>query len=130
MKKQEQQGFAHWVVPIIAVVIIGGIGAYIFGTSHAATCRSYTFAQGSSGQCVKDIQGLLNYDLVGLNSSKYLVVDGQYGPKTRDYVKLWQGMNGLPTDGVVGPQTWNQVCNAHKGPPPAWWTVYSVNAGC
>jgi peptidoglycan hydrolase-like protein with peptidoglycan-binding domain len=39
------------------------------------------------------------------------VTDGYYRESTRDAVKLFQQKNGLPADGVVGPDTYNMLTN-------------------
>lgn len=57
---------------------------------------------GNSGLTVKDIQESLN---VALPSDPLLVVDGMFGPKTRQRVVDFQALSGLDTDGVVGPKT-------------------------
>jgi mannan endo-1,4-beta-mannosidase len=38
-----------------------------------------------------------------------LTPNGKFGAKTRDRVKEYQGNNGLPVDGIVGPLTWSQL---------------------
>lgn len=38
-----------------------------------------------------------------------LMVDGQYGPKTRDAVVVFQKRQHLATDGIVGKLTWNAL---------------------
>jgi hypothetical protein len=37
MKKLNAKGFAHWVIPALAIAIIGSIGGYMIKQSHAAT---------------------------------------------------------------------------------------------
>jgi hypothetical protein len=37
MKKLNAKGFAHWIIPALAVVVIGGIGTYMITASHALT---------------------------------------------------------------------------------------------
>jgi peptidoglycan hydrolase-like protein with peptidoglycan-binding domain len=39
------------------------------------------------------------------------VVDGKYGEDTQAAVEAYQRLNDLDVDGVVGPQTWDALCN-------------------
>ncbi len=43
--------------------------------------------------------------LLYCNGAKQIVVDGIYGPVTRDVVTWLQAANGVTADGVYGPQT-------------------------
>jgi hypothetical protein len=38
------KGFAHWVIPAFAIVVIGGIGTYMLTASHADSCSSTSSA--------------------------------------------------------------------------------------
>lgn len=61
-------------------------------------------ARGSTGKLVKEIQRKLNayfFDMPGME----LTVDGIFGPKTEQRVRIYQQNNGLLVDGIVGPQT-------------------------
>jgi hypothetical protein len=57
-------------------------------------------AQGSSGQQVRDVQGLCNAH------GHALVLDGIFGPRTAGAVRAVQSSAGIAVDGIVGPQTW------------------------
>lgn len=54
----------------------------------------------NTGEAVKDLQKKLNQ--IGFN----LVVDGAFGPKTREAVEMFQRNHALEIDGLVGPKTW------------------------
>lgn len=41
-----------------------------------------------------------------------VIVDGQYGPKTREVVRQYQRNTGLEADGLVGPITWSVLKTA------------------
>lgn len=57
--------------------------------------------QGSSGDSVRFVQSYLNAaDGAGL------VIDGQFGSKTKTAVVAFQAQNGLKPDGIVGSATW------------------------
>lgn len=58
---------------------------------------------GSSGQPVRNAQGLLNAH--GLR----LTIDGSYGPATLGAVKTYQTKVGLTADGEVGTKTWTKL---------------------
>jgi len=90
--------------------VVGVVGATVVGLSLAcipsisasaspgALC-STTLQEGSSGSCVTQLQQRLNQ--LGAN----LVVDGQFGPATKNAVLAFQGRERISFDGVVGPQT-------------------------
>lgn len=52
----------------------------------------------------------------GLNFLNYCCgsVDGEFGPKTEQAVKLFQETNGLEADGIAGDQTWGALCERIK----------------
>jgi peptidoglycan hydrolase-like protein with peptidoglycan-binding domain len=63
--------------------------------------------RGNQGSLVTTLQYLLR----GARDvwQEVLVADGIFGPKTEDIVKAYQGFAGLPTDGIVGAQTWTSL---------------------
>ncbi len=56
--------------------------------------------QGARGANVTELQNALN--ALGFNAG---AADGQFGAKTGDALRAFQRANGLPADGVYGPQT-------------------------
>src|SRR5512143_678920 len=66
--------------------------------------------QGTKGSDVAELQRELNASLGGPK----LVVDGDFGPRTRAAVEAFQREHHLQVDGVVGPQT--RAALAHHAP--------------
>lgn len=66
-----------------------------------------TWQQGSSGDCVKLIQKRLS-DL-GYDPGP---IDGIYGEKTYNAVKVFESKNGMTVDGVVDTRTWSMLFSA------------------
>jgi putative chitinase len=78
----------------------------IAGASAAATAPRTTLRLGSSGAQVAELQSVLA-------KKKFAVTaDGQFGPATAAAVEQFQTGQGLPADGVVGPQTWDALTRA------------------
>ncbi|GEM_PF-3376500 len=119
--KKQLGGF---IVALIAV----GFGINYFTQAGAGKCIQGTFRQGSSGQCVRDIQALINYAPFGPK----LAVDGQFGPITKSAVVKYQKSMRLVADGIVGPKTWSDICSPQKGGvvPPSWPRAAAVDADC
>lgn len=81
-------------------------------SASSGNCVRHYFGYGSSGNCVADIQSIL--DLTGRWDAGYqgrwLSVDGGFGPLTYGQVRYFQWFMGLESDGVVGPATWRWLC--------------------
>lgn len=75
---------------------------------HKAAISRPTLKQGSTGTWVKDLQEALNH-IVG---KKVLNADGVFNAETVKWVKQFQKDRSLPSDGVVGVKTWEQVIAA------------------
>jgi len=137
-RKLNGAGFAHhFLLPVLAVLVVGGIGAYILKVSSAATASSYytstcintTFGAPNSkfNQCVQDAQILLNaaqhhdahndlkLSVYGGSSFQYgplvyLLMNGLYGKYTANAVTAATGNSaGQLTAGKTG--TWQHLCS-------------------
>ena len=83
---------------IFSLAVLFLVNVLIISLTQSAQAAVYK--QGSSGSAVRTIQQkLTNW---GYFSDK---VDGVYGPKTAQAVKVFQQKNGLSADGVAGPAT-------------------------
>lgn len=93
------------ILAALAVGLALAVGVAVTAPAQADPAQSQlceeTLQQGSSGACVEALQTRLNE--LGLRSQ--LVVDGAFGPATRNAVEAFQGRAGISVDGVVGPQT-------------------------
>lgn len=69
------------------------------GTAAPVSPASGMLRMGSRGQRVRELQQLL------VRVGYGITVDGDYGPATRDAVKMFQTTRNLEADGVAGPQT-------------------------
>lgn len=115
---------------VAAVGVLGAV-ALPAPTANAASCVYYNYSKGDSGStCVKYIQRMLNgissstaaYDADQFGcynrpavSAWRLTVDGSFGTNTQSKVYDFQKAFCLGVDGVVGPQTWKQMCWALSG---------------
>lgn len=62
-----------------------------------------TLRKGAKGEDVEKLQGRLKAFGAELN------IDGDFGEKTANAVLLFQTMNDLPRDSIVGPMTWKAL---------------------
>ncbi len=70
---------------------------------------------GSRGRGVRVLQYYLSYIAQFVGSVLPVAVDGVFGEETRSSVISFQSTYGLPTDGVVGPITWELLYNTYLG---------------
>lgn len=82
-----------------------GLQAFARGVAEAKT---HTLQIGSKGDPVKYLQIGLNLKYGGSGKTG-LLEDGDFGPRTRDFVMWTQGVSGLAIDGIVGPATWHSI---------------------
>ncbi len=96
------------VAAVIALAVTGLALTLIPQTSASASPMalcSTTLQQGDSGSCVTQLQQRLN------QLGATLVVDGQFGPATKNAVLAFQGRERIGFDGVVGPTTQSYLNN-------------------
>lgn len=89
--------------------------------TSAAGCVDLVLRQGSSkygftGNCVGLLQQMLNGEGEYWNYPGYskLVVDKDFGWRTKNQVYAAQKFSLIQVDGVVGRQTWTALCNKAK----------------
>jgi peptidoglycan hydrolase-like protein with peptidoglycan-binding domain len=91
--------------------------AYYWPT-YAYPCDFHTVKYGSTGNCVKLLQWVLDQDDSRGGAlwpqecggyPYYLTKDGIFGSKTNSDVRTFQKWHHLSIDGVVGPNTWGQL---------------------
>ncbi len=118
-------------VMVAFAVVFALVGGLVWHGSRAASlhCVDQTFSEGSSGQCVKDIQSMLNYKIYYTASSSYIPMDGAFSSITKSRVSTfqndvkhgkhypqgaeiqnWQYLHAINVTGTVNPQTWAQLC--------------------
>src|SRR5690242_14306805 len=84
---------------LVALAVVGLSLAYAAPANAAVTTTtlcSTTLQEGSTGSCVVSLQQRLNQ--LGAN----LVVDGDFGPATKNAVLAFQGRERISFDGIVG----------------------------
>lgn len=79
-----------------------------------------TVREGSNGEAVKAVQTLL------VKNGRSVSVDGAFGPGTKSAVISFQSAHGLAADGVVGPNTWQQLEGSGNGGGGGGTTGYSL----
>jgi peptidoglycan hydrolase-like protein with peptidoglycan-binding domain len=86
------------------ITVDGIVGDITWLNIDEADMSNPTIRKGSAGNPVRRAQKRLTlggYDTGG--------VDGIFGAKTEAAVKRFQKDRGLTQDGIVGPQTWNEI---------------------
>lgn len=71
--------------------------------------------QGSTGDAVRAVQ---QFGLLRSPGDEPLVVDGEFGPLTKERVEFFQESWGLTLDGIAGRETWSFLSTAVPGPRP------------
>ena len=74
-----------------------------------ASWPGYDLDIGATGQKVRQIQEQLNTIAGSYPALPVISADGIYGEKTRDAVKKFQNVFGLPQTGIVDYPTWYKI---------------------
>lgn len=90
--------------------VVGRVASRLRGSSapvvNPPSGSRRTLRKGDNGDDVRSLQGTLNRYYTSLTK---LVVDGDFGAKTDERVRYFQGKAGLVVDGIVGPATWGKL---------------------
>lgn len=127
LRKTKQSGHSHLIVPVVAMVVVAGIGSYVLTQSHADSLpcvRKVVSAHKGYDKCVDHIQLMLN-TADDHKASNTIGRDGKFGPQTLGRVKGYQTNHNLSSDGIVGPKTWHSLCTHSTKTTSAW-----KDAGC
>lgn len=73
----------------------------------------FTLTFGNTGLDVKKMQYYLN-QILKQEGTTPLVEDGVFGQATQFAVVIYQYLQGLPIDGVIGSNTWNSIIASFK----------------
>ena len=92
---------------------------YINSTDYVSGVPSsypgYVLTRGSRGEKVGAIQEQLNRIAQNYPLIPTLDVDGIYGPKTAEAVRIFQGIFNLPQTGNVDLATWYKISQIYVG---------------
>lgn len=144
IRKLDSGGFIHhFILPILAVLVVGAIGAYVLNQSHAATASYYTTicTKVTSGppnstynQCTQDAQILLNaaqhHDGTNeLGLSVYAGSTFNYGTTAKPMVYLlMNGLYGTYTAKAVTSATGNSAGQLTSGTTGSWQHLCTIAA--
>ncbi|HSE29749.1 MAG TPA: peptidoglycan-binding domain-containing protein [Candidatus Saccharimonadales bacterium] len=110
--------FKKITLGMAALATVLSLGAITMpAQASAASCEQpYTLRKGSRGICVKYLQRMLNTanDAFRYSSKPRLDVDGVFGDKTYAKVVAYQAFGLLTRDGVVGKNTFDELCSDIK----------------
>ena len=79
-----------------------------------ATYPGTPLRQGSSGEAVVELQTYLSFLSGAFPAIPQISVTGVFGEDTKNAVRIFQSMMGLPVDGIVGPETWDAIASLYE----------------
>lgn len=86
-------------------------------TNIPVASKSFYLSQGNSGIDVFKMQEYLNELAASNNCLRPIPVDGTYGARTTTAVQMFQYLNDLNIDGVIGKATWDSIVNERNKIP-------------
>lgn len=87
---------------------------YEFQSYSAFLYPGYVLSEGATGKAVEQLQTYLKTISKNINSVPSVVVDGVFGPRTREAVEAVQRLYGLPQTGTVGVLVWNAIVELYN----------------
>lgn len=107
------KGFSHhFILPVLAILAVGGIGVLTLRLSSAATyngsCVKRSFSIGSKSECVRDVQ-----KIVGLTKADQ---DAKYGNQTANAIesKTKLKLSGSNRTLKANSAVWKKLCSIGK----------------
>lgn len=129
------KGMKYLIITGIVAVLVIVFGIYFLFLDHGSTnkatasngCVAHQFGLGGSGNCVSDIQTLINFietdglTMCPFDGSGTLQINGNFDSPTQEQVKVFQAwvncynkQEGIPstlaTNGLVNSSTWSELC--------------------
>ena len=108
---------------------LGGAVVAAAPAQAATTCVQNVYVYGGYAKCIGYIQVLLNEWARGYGIPP-LAVDNSFGPATKQRVKNFQEDAALTIDGVVGPKTWQALCDYGEISHYSSVRAAAASAGC
>lgn len=84
-------------------------------TGSPKSYPGYSLTLGSTGQAVSTVQEYLNRIAKNYPLIPKSAIDGVYGGKTQEAVKVFQGVFNLPQTGIVDFATWYKISDVYVG---------------
>lgn len=87
---------------------------YEFQSYSAFLYPGYVLSEGATGKAVEQLQTYLKTISQNIDSVPSVVVDGVFGPRTKEAVEAVQRLYGLPQTGTVGVLVWNAIVELYN----------------
>ncbi|HVW23106.1 MAG TPA: peptidoglycan-binding domain-containing protein [Candidatus Saccharimonadales bacterium] len=130
---ESSDGFAIvWAIVVLVLIVIAATGLpLLLKTSKSPNpnaCVTRNFGGGDTGQCVIDIQNMVNSKAFGIDGQLYIKATGSYDDATVSAVKTFQKNFNLPQNGAIHSKDWAELCKSSDDSPT--YTSAAKDAGC